>query len=162
MKIYHNTSHYSILENIIKTFDASDDIEILKQINYYIINNYEYDSSYENYTLLDTLLNKKMICAGYSALTKALLDRLGFENHIVHGRTSNDAISFLFTSGRHAWNLVKVGGFWYHLDITWNDSAGNEFAYFLKSDFYMKKNMHISWLPLNHKRYIAFFNKDIG
>ena len=34
----------------------------------------------------------------------------------------------------HAWNMVKIGGYWYNVDVTWDDSRKDRYYYFLKSD----------------------------
>ena len=34
----------------------------------------------------------------------------------------------------HAWNMVKIGKYWYNVDVTWDDSGGDRYRYFLKSD----------------------------
>ncbi|MEL6534194.1 MAG: transglutaminase domain-containing protein [Bacteroidota bacterium] len=60
-------------------------------------------------------------CSGYSQLYKALCDRAGVECWIIEGY----AKSFEYRSGmtfqdtNHAWNIVKVEGNYFPLDITW-------------------------------------------
>ena len=41
--------------------------------------------------------------------------------------------------GPHMWNMVKVGGLWYHVDVTWDDPISSSgpmlrYDYFLVSD----------------------------
>lgn len=46
----------------------------------------------------------------------------------------------------HTWNMVKVDGNWYHVDITWDDPTGANtlrYTYFLVSDAQIKKNHFI-------------------
>jgi len=55
----------------------------------------------------------------------------------------------------HAWNLVKVDGSWYHVDVAWNDPSPDRagyagHAYLLLSDNAMgsrrgAKEVHASW-----------------
>ena len=152
----------SEINNIISQIDTSlSNVSILLQVNDYIINNYDYDYSYENYNIIDTLKNKKMTCSGYTILTKLILDKLGFENKIVCGSTKG-TLSFLYSSVDHAWNLVKVDGMWYHLDITWNDTSNSLLDYFLKSDFYMQKHNHSSWKTTDYNRIVSLFNYKVG
>ena len=35
--------------------------------------------------------------------------------------------------GDHGWNIVKLGQYWYNLDVTWDDTTGRT-KWFLKSD----------------------------
>ena len=55
---------------------------------------------------------------------------LNIENQIVSGTAGYEP---------HAWNLVKLGGDWYHLDVTWDDPVPDvegkvRYLYFLKND----------------------------
>ena len=51
-------------------------------------------------------------------------------------------------SSGHAWNLVKVGGKWLHVDVTFDDPIVNgkntntrpRYTYFLKTDAQMRKD----------------------
>ena len=64
------------------------------------------------YTIYGVLVRQLAVCQGYSMAYKYLLNRLGIENYIC---SSAD----LF----HAWNIVKVNGNYYHVDITWDDPS---------------------------------------
>ncbi len=56
------------------------------------------------------LVNKKAVCAGYAKAMQYLLNRCGIECLYV-------------TSDTHAWNIVKLEGDYYHLDVTWGDGS---------------------------------------
>lgn len=56
------------------------------------------------------LINGKAVCSGYSEAAKLLMDMIGIE-------------SYLMVSKEHSWNLVKIGGEYYHMDISWDDPA---------------------------------------
>ena len=49
----------------------------------------------------------------------------------------------------HIWNLVKIDGEWYHVDVTWDDYpeifSSLEYESFLKSDKGIKVTAHIGW-----------------
>ncbi|MBO4498206.1 MAG: Ig-like domain-containing protein [Lachnospiraceae bacterium] len=88
------------------------------------------------------------VCEGYASALRLVLNILGYEN-----------TALCNTRGSHVWNYVKVGGTWYHIDITWNDvkdSSGNYYnTYFMLTDSEMqKKNASSSdtglhdWYPL--------------
>lgn len=54
--------------------------------------------------------DNKTVCAGYALTYSYLLHRLGIECEYV---TS--------TAMRHAWNSVKIDGYWYNVDLTYDD-----------------------------------------
>ncbi len=54
----------------------------------------------------------KAVCEGYAKAMQLLMFTAGIECGIVLGETDK----------AHAWNVVKIGGHWYHLDPTHNDS----------------------------------------
>lgn len=49
-------------------------------------------------------------CEGYAKAFSYLCGRAGIENAIVTGKTTSD----------HMWNMVKLEGNWYHIDVTWD------------------------------------------
>ncbi|MCL1983408.1 MAG: S-layer homology domain-containing protein [Clostridiales bacterium] len=68
------------------------------------------------------------VCAGYSDAFKFLLDGLGIECIFIYGQVPSQG-------GQHAWNLVKLGGSYYHVDNTWDDQESYiSYFYFLDSD----------------------------
>jgi transglutaminase/protease-like cytokinesis protein 3 len=52
-------------------------------------------------------------CYGFTDTFQLFMDLLGVECITVHGTD--------FSGGRHAWNLVRIDGVWYAVDITWNN-----------------------------------------
>ena len=47
--------------------------------------------------------------------------------------------------GGHAWNLVRLDGEWYHMDVTWNDGGAEwdenaRSAYLLVTDDFMRQS----------------------
>ena len=81
------------------------------------------------HTAYGALIDGCAVCDGYSCAAKAIFDRLGVECDFVIGVCTN--------GGGHAWNLVKIEGNWYQLDITWNDCISG-YDFFLVTDDYMK------------------------
>ena len=63
-----------------------------------------------------------VVCEGYSKAFQYLCELSGIECHSVLGTGDLEA---------HMWNIVKLDGAYYHVDITWTDTAKTE-AYFLK------------------------------
>lgn len=89
-----------------------------------------YSSSY------GAIVNGQAACEGYSKAAKLLLDRAGIENSLISGISDNGDGS----SGAHMWNVVNIGGDFYHLDCTWDDPVSDDggelrmYTYFNLSD----------------------------
>ena len=77
----------------------------------YICTHFEYDDSLESNDLYSMLKNGNGTCQGYAYLYSALLTSVGVENDFAY----SDKI-------KHIWNIVNVGGEWYHVDVTWDDT----------------------------------------
>jgi len=67
----------------------------------------------DDYSLYGILCKRMGVCSGISKAMCLLLERQGIECKYVSGKTHN-------SNGAHAWNLVKLDGYWYSLDVTWN------------------------------------------
>ncbi|QZY55267.1 S-layer homology domain-containing protein [Crassaminicella profunda] len=139
----------AIIKQVIKP--DMDDFQKEKAIHDYVVSHVEYD--YENYKnntvplvshqLEGGLLYNRAVCDGYSKMMKALLDKVGIESMIISGNMKD-------TGGAHAWNLVKLGGDYYHVDATHDDpvsarkddgaSQSNKiyYTYFNVTDDFMK------------------------
>lgn len=79
------------------------------------------------------------VCQAYTLAFKAVCDRLGI--------TSTTAVSSVLN---HIWNMVNVGGEWYHVDVTWNDPTPDEplfvrYNNFLRSDDGISSTGHRGW-----------------
>lgn len=79
-------------------------------VNDYFTLHYQYDLTYSKYSAYDLLVTKTAVCQGYANAYYLVMKKLGIDARIV----GSDEIN-------HAWNLIKIGGKWYHVDVTWND-----------------------------------------
>ena len=106
----------SILSQIIKPNMTDYQKELA--VHDYLVENCEYDieavnsSKFkaESFTAYGALCLGLAVCEGYAEAASILLNRAGVETKIITGTSKGVG---------HAWNLVKVGGEFYHLDITW-------------------------------------------
>lgn len=120
-----------------------DDYEKLKFFHDYLILNCETDTTYAFAdTVYGALVEKKALCEGYSKAFAYLCNLAGIENTIITGETYVP----------HMWNMVKLGGNWYHVDVTWDkpdDQLHDVFPdvilyqYFMVTDAVMR-NTHIT------------------
>ena len=118
------------------------DVQKALYVHDYFVSNYSYDYKVfldylsgkknsipeEHYTAMGVLVNKTGVCQGYALAYNYILNKIGIQAEMV---TSS--------SMRHAWSLIKIGGKYYHVDVSWDDpaydTAGNvSHKYFLLSD----------------------------
>ena len=83
-----------------------------------LVNNVEYRMGDWDQTIASVFLENATVCAGYSKAYELLCSAVGIDSIIV-------------TSETHAWNIIKLDGYWFHVDVT-NDY--NSDKYFLISD----------------------------
>lgn len=85
----------------------------VKYLHDYLARNVVYDDTAAfQHNLYGALVEKRAVCDGYTYAMMYLLSQLGMESRIAYG-VSVDGVS-------HAWNIVKIEGEYYHLDITWD------------------------------------------
>lgn len=111
--------HDVLAENILYDDNAAEKID-----KYHLKSN----------TILGVLFFKTAICEGISKTFKLLLNMLDVKCLIVVGDTNENVDKNV----KHAWNIVKIEGESYHIDLTWdvNRSFPNAIshAYFCLSD----------------------------
>lgn len=113
-----------------------NDHQKVKAIHDWIVLRLAYDTSLARYTAFDALSTGEAVCQGYALLAYKMLNAAGLPARIVEGKVD---------TGDHAWNLVRIGGSWYHLDATWNDPVPDRkgtvrYAYYLKTDDEMRRD----------------------
>lgn len=69
---------------------------------------------WESYTLYGALVDGSAVCEGYARAVQQLFRLAGIPCRVVSGTAEGEL---------HMWNLVEIGGEWYHLDATWGDSS---------------------------------------
>ena len=103
---------------------SMNDYEKVRAVYDFIINAYYYEENAEDddkgnleeflreRNLLSGLSGDGIVCDAYAMLFSKMVTDLGYENIIVSGTADG---------GGHAWNLINIGGQWYHVDPTWGD-----------------------------------------
>ena len=93
--------------------DASDYGKI-KAVYDFLIDTVDYRlDSPNNQNIQSALLDHRSVCAGYSRAFQYILHRMGMFCTYVTGRTD--------TGEDHAWNIVRIDGQYYNVDVTWGD-----------------------------------------
>ncbi len=138
--------------NIIRNLSGNDYKKIMT-IHDYIIDNVEYDSTYEalgTYSLYGAFVGKTCVCEGYAKSLKYLANSINIECEIMQGTATNSAGK----TETHAWNCIKLDGNWYLMDPTWDDPiiVGNgykvnvyKYKYFLKGSASFEKDHVLSY-----------------
>lgn len=131
----------------------------VKAIYDYICANVEYDfdnledDSYDlKYSTYAALMNKKAVCQGYATLFYRMCLQAGIDARVISGDGG----------GPHAWNIVKVGKYYYNVDSTW-DAGYDEYIWFLrcennfinhKRDEDYLKNTFVGKYPMGKNDYV--------
>ena len=95
----------------------------------YIVQNIDYDYSLQNYSAYNAIIDKNVVCQGFSTITCKMLKELNIGVRLISGPN-------------HAWNIVNLGSYWYNTDNTWDENTSTSskisYQYFLKgsTDFY--------------------------
>ena len=79
------------------------------------------------------LKKKKAVCVGYSNLMSAMCYYAKIEVDIIPGWSKGfNYPGYLREKSDHAWNVVKIGGRWKLIDVTW-DAGFVEYGTFIKN-----------------------------
>lgn len=114
--------------------DDWSELEKTLYLNDYLTVNTEYDTTYSNYSAYDALVKHKAVCQGYALAFNELAKDAGLKSVLLTSQSLN-----------HAWNLVKVGDSYYHVDTTWDDPLNDllgraRHVYFMKSSAYFNSD----------------------
>ena len=107
--------------------DGMTGLEQETAIYTWLVNNVDYDWTHQD-VMMETprtayepyggLVDRTAVCLGYAASFQLLMDLAGVECITVVGACFN-------SEGDHAWNMVRLDGKWYCVDVTW-DANGRE------------------------------------
>lgn len=132
----HQTAMESRVSKLARAAEKLSENEKLKYIHDFICDNITYDKLKKQYSheIIGPLGQGVGVCEGISKAVKILADALGIWCAIAISEANPEkGVKY-----RHAWNVVKAGGKFYHLDATFDNSLGkgeeNRYDYFLLSD----------------------------
>ena len=122
------------VNNLLKTVSGSwSDYDRELVIHDWLCQNVTYDGSSANaHNAYGALVERKAVCEGYARAFQYLLYQSGVPSLIVMGTSKGE---------NHAWLMVKIGGSYYHVDVTWDDQKTTTYhAYFNLSDAVIKED----------------------
>ena len=109
-----------VLDKVLK--DGMSDLEKETAVYSWIVNNVNYDWTHqdvmketprESFTPYGGLVNYTAVCLGFATTFQLLMDLAGVECITVAGAA--------FASREdHGWNMVRLNGNWYCVDVTWD------------------------------------------
>ncbi len=120
---------------------------LVREVDYSLAVQNGWDYSNDVYTLKGVFVDRIAVCQGYATAYSFLLSEVGVESMLVASDPMN-----------HAWNLVKIDGNWYHVDVTWDDPTNGyevdfcrggfvRHEYFLRSDEeFLNEFEHYGWV----------------
>ena len=136
IRAYENAAKAVLVEAV---FPGMNDLQKVLALHDWLAIHLQYDQATaagtsvnrDSFTAYGALVNRKAVCEGYALAYQSLLKRCGIQ-----------AVTISSESMNHGWNLVCLGGEWYHVDVTWDDPAPDtlgcsEHTFFLRSDMAM-------------------------
>lgn len=106
------------VKQIVRKIGKGSRVVRAKKAHDYLIRHMQYDETY--YNPYYAFFKGRGICMSYALAYQRILQEMKIPCIYVKGNN-------------HAWNMVKIGCYWYNVDVTWDDSEGGN-RYFLKAD----------------------------
>lgn len=129
--------------------DGMSEYEIVKLFYDKLASEVEYNENSENLRdIYGALVTKSTVCGGYAKAFSYLCSRIGIESLTITGD---------FNSTPHMWNMVKIDGEWYHVDVTSGHSDNAEmpyvrYDYFCVTDEVISKNHTVYDQPFDYPK----------
>ena len=107
----------SVVRTVCDALADSDDYGKVIGVHDYLSDTISYDFGERPYDEYGAFIEKMAVCQGYSYAFKLCMDICGIDCITVGGTADNgkEVLS-------HAWNMVRLDGRWYHVDVTWDDA----------------------------------------
>lgn len=109
--------------------NRKSDFQKVKFVYSYILDHVEYDYSLANHSAYHALFERKAVCEGCAMLVYRFLSNVNVPCRIITGQGLRD---------RHGWNIVKLEGKWYYLDVTWDLYHGRSFQIWQNLQWFLK------------------------
>ena len=120
----HQRAMQARVEKLVRPAKDRSDFEKEKYVHDFICENVRYDKLKKAYSheIIGPLGQGVGVCEGIAKAVKVLLDALGVWCVIaICGNNPEKGIKY-----RHTWNIVKINGVYYHLDVTFDNTLGQD------------------------------------
>lgn len=101
---------------------GAGEYETVKWFFEWLCRNVSYEHTERDQIIPSVFIDRKTVCTGYARAFQYLCNRVGIPCAIVMGRADNRETP----PEDHAWNLVRLDGQYYWVDVTWGDPIGTE------------------------------------
>lgn len=114
--------------------EGMSDYEKERALYKWLVNHVDYDWRHqdvmvetprESFTPYGGLVNHTAVCLGYATSFQLLMDMAGVECITVVGAAFE-------STGDHAWNMVRLHGDWYCVDVTWDANGREQLGFFYR------------------------------
>ncbi|MGN0601027.1 MAG: transglutaminase domain-containing protein [Oscillospiraceae bacterium] len=107
--------------------DGKSEYETVKFFYDKLASEIEYNENAENLRdIYGALVDKSTVCGGYAKAFSYLCSKVGIETITMLGD---------FNETPHMWNMVKIDGEWYHIDVTSGNAMNTDFPY-IRYDYF--------------------------
>ena len=108
--------------------EYQSDYDKVRSLHDYLKKNLQYDTEAaesnaannpriaQAHNIVGAFLHHKCVCEGFAKAMKYLCDKIGVECWVVTGKANSP-----LAIGPHAWNIVKINGYYHHVDVTWDN-----------------------------------------
>ena len=139
LKYYTTLKKEKLVDNKIKKIinelklDGLSDYDKVKAIHKYMCKNVDYDVlQYDDNDIKRSCyaaaIRENAVCQGYAVMFYRLCLETGIDSRVIYGHLKTE-----FGEGPHTWNIVKIDGKYYNIDLT-SDSTSS-----FRDDFIMPK-----------------------
>lgn len=105
--------------------EQGSDLEKERYIHDVLLSYVDYDErAGQNQSAYSALVEGRSVCAGYARAFQYLMQQAGIPCYYCTGFAGQD----------HAWNIVKLDGAYYNVDVTWDDTSSPTYNFFNKTD----------------------------
>lgn len=120
----HVQAMESRVEKLVRQAKDLDDKGKELYVHDFLVKNVHYDKLKKEYSheIIGALGNGVAVCEGIAKAAKVLFDRLGIECIIALSEADPEhGVKY-----RHAWNVVKIDGQYYHMDATFDNNLSTD------------------------------------
>ena len=135
----HRQAISARVQRLVREAAKLDEMGKIKWLHDFICENVRYDKLKKAYSheIIGPLGQGVGVCEGIAKSVKVLCDALGIWCMIA----ISDAAPDKGIKYRHAWNIVRLGGKYYHLDVTFDNSLGHDGI--IRYDYYNLDDQHL-------------------
>jgi hypothetical protein len=120
--------------------EGMSDYEKQLAIHDYLVQTVDYDDSRrpgsDVYTPYGALVNRLAVCQGYAEAARILLSMAGVENYTLTGTADGED---------HMWNVVRLEGELYHMDVTWDSNMKIKGERIISHAYFNLTDQRIKW-----------------